>query len=290
MGFKKFFQSPIFSDEAEPKRPGGARNHPRVDLSFPVTELTSPASSDDPSPPPANSPLRLRGGGDVKRLEDDERIPKWAWFFSGGTGRPPTAGEVRTRRRVSAEREEVRRRGTQREAREKGEARPLVDAYGNPHFDVSDDEDDYPEDSSGEDTVRDESLVTRKGLTFAVTAEVTMKAAIAQAAMVKAVTAGAIMKAAIAQADMVKAATAEATMKAAMVKAATAEPITVKATTPEAIAAGDHRLPGHPARWSSAAARTSTRGCTDIIGGHKTRHSFPPSFPTARRATHAELT
>ena len=72
------------------------------------------------TPPPV---LRLRGGADAdggngrksKRLGDDEHVPRLIWYFSGGTGSPPTGKQLRDRRQK--EREYVQRKEAEAQAK-----------------------------------------------------------------------------------------------------------------------------------------------------------------------------
>ncbi len=45
----------------------------------------------------STSAVHLRGGGrkKVRPLADDERVPKWTWFFAGGVGPPATGKQLR---------------------------------------------------------------------------------------------------------------------------------------------------------------------------------------------------
>lgn len=47
--------------------------------------------------------LHLRGGGFIKRLPSNERVPRLTWFLAGGVGKPPTGAELREWKRRDRE-------------------------------------------------------------------------------------------------------------------------------------------------------------------------------------------
>lgn len=47
--------------------------------------------------------LHLRGGGSIKRLPSNERVPRLTWFLAGGVGKPPTGAELRNFNRQDRE-------------------------------------------------------------------------------------------------------------------------------------------------------------------------------------------
>lgn len=87
--------------------------------------MTDSAHRTPNSPASANrrsGRLRLRGGGpfDVKRLGDDDRVPKHIWWLAGGVGRPPTGKGLKDWKRKDGERKE--REGAKREAARQAKA------------------------------------------------------------------------------------------------------------------------------------------------------------------------